>query len=96
MVPSRARLIHLLAAWAEELDGGFGRKVGEADGKHSLVFAVNAWADTKVAISILVQHLDDAAVCKNVTCMDEAVQHLGGGVDGRLLVIQQFLLHFQV
>ena len=44
------------------------------DGKHSLVLTIDSWAMSKIIRLILLNHLGDSPICKNVPCMNKPVQ----------------------
>ena len=52
--------------------------VGQSDGEHGLVFAINSRTMSEVSGLVLLDHLRDSAIRQDVAGVDQPVKHLCG------------------
>jgi len=86
------------ALWAVKLDHGLSRDIRQPNRHHWLVLAVHPGAVAKVASLVLLNHLGDAPVCQNVSCVDQPIEHLSCLLDQVRLVgvVLQLIVRLQV
>jgi len=75
VVSRRLWCVDVHAFGAVQLNHGFARDVAETNGKHGLVFAIDARAVGKVTRLILFDHLGDSSVSEDVSGVYESVKH---------------------
>jgi len=90
--------VDIHALWAVELHHCLSRHIRQPDWHHGLVLAIHPGAVAKVTSLVLLNHLGDASVCQNVSCMDQPIEHLGRLLNqvGLVGVVLQLIVRLQV